>query len=155
VIECEGGRVVVPDYNSAKAFDKDGREITRFSGSHSHFENFIRAVRSRRESDLNASIVEGHRSTRLCHMSNISYRVGASEAPAVIREQIKGDKNALATFERMTEHLAANGVDLEKTPATLGAVIKTEAAGKIVGNDQALTLLRRTPRSGYEIKVTA
>ena len=32
VIECEGGHVLVPDYDQAIAYDADGREIKRFAG---------------------------------------------------------------------------------------------------------------------------
>ena len=41
-----------------------------------HFANFIKAVRSRNRSDLNAEIEEGAISTVLIHLANISYRVG-------------------------------------------------------------------------------
>jgi hypothetical protein len=154
VIECEGGHVLVPNYTGAKAFDKEGREMKSFQGAASHFENFIQAVRSRRESDLRASIDEGHLSTALCHISNISYRLGRSQSPGEMREQIKGDKDALPTFNRMAEHLAANGVDLEKTGATLGAVLKINPVNsKFIQNKDASHLLRRNPRPGYVIKV--
>jgi hypothetical protein len=111
-------------------------------------------VRSRNESDLRASIDEGHLSTALCHISNISYRLGLLQSPGAMREQIKGDKDALPTFNRMAEHLAANGVDLEKTRATLGAVLKINPANsKFIQNKNANLLLRRVPRPGYVIKV--
>jgi predicted dehydrogenase len=154
VIECEGGHVLVPDYQGAKAFDQDGREIKSFEGATSHFENFIQAVRSRRESDLHSGIVEGHLSAALCHMANISYRLGRGQSPGEMREQIKGDKNALPTLDRMAEHLAANGVDLEKTTATLGAVVKANPVNeKFIHDKQASHLWRRVPRPGYAIKV--
>ena len=154
VIECEGGCVVVPDYTGAKAFDKNGREIKNFQGASNHFENFIQAVRSRREDDLRARIEEGHLSSALCHISNISYRLGRGQSPAQMREQIQGDKEALPALERMTEHLAANRVDLEKTGATLGAVLKINSAtAKFVQNKSANHMLRRPPRAGYVIKV--
>ncbi len=41
-----------------------------------HFVNFIDCVRSRRWQELNAEIEEGHMSTTLCHLGNISYRTG-------------------------------------------------------------------------------
>ena len=41
-----------------------------------HFGNFIAAVRSRKVEDLNADILEGHYSAALCHLPNISYRLG-------------------------------------------------------------------------------
>jgi len=43
-----------------------------------HFENFIECVRSRKSESLRAPIEEGHFSTTLCHLGNISYRVGRS-----------------------------------------------------------------------------
>jgi predicted dehydrogenase len=155
LIECEGGHVLVPDYNRAVAFDAQGKEIQRFEGSVNHFENFIRAVRSRRQGDLNAPILEGHLSSALCHTANISYRIGSLLAPDAIREQIKADRDALPTFNRMAEHLAANNVNLDQTPATLGAVLKmNHARKKFVGNAEANALLARQPRQPFALRVS-
>jgi len=41
-----------------------------------HIENFLNAVRSRNRKDLTCDIEEGHLSTALVHMANISYRTG-------------------------------------------------------------------------------
>jgi predicted dehydrogenase len=43
-----------------------------------HFENFIECVRSRKTVNLKAAIEDGHLSTTLCHLGNITYRVGRS-----------------------------------------------------------------------------
>jgi predicted dehydrogenase len=43
-----------------------------------HFENFIECMRSRKPEHLRASIEDGHFSTTLCHLGNISYRMGRS-----------------------------------------------------------------------------
>jgi predicted dehydrogenase len=155
VVECEGGYVLVPDYNSATIRDKEGNVMKSFKGSTSHFENFIKAVRSRNQNDLNAPILEGHLSTGLCHTGNISYRLGKQQAPDAIREQIKGDKIAEATFQRMAEHLSANGVDLEKTPATLGTVLRMNPADStFIDNQEATALLSRTPREPFVINMS-
>ena len=45
-------------------------------GSTPHAANFIKAVRSRKASDLNADVEAGHHSATLCHLANISMRVG-------------------------------------------------------------------------------
>jgi predicted dehydrogenase len=154
VVECEGGYVLVPDYKSAIAHDKDGNVIKSFEGASNHFENFIQAVRSRNESQLNAPILQGYLSTALCHTGNISYRLGRHQSPDSIREQIKGDKEALLTFQRMAEHLAANDVDLEKTPATLGMPLRmNQGNSKFIENKDANYLLTRTPREPYVIKL--
>ncbi|HMJ92200.1 MAG TPA: Gfo/Idh/MocA family oxidoreductase, partial [Candidatus Acidoferrum sp.] len=75
IIECDGGYVVVPNYNQAHAFDKSGKLIKSFNGSEDHFANFIKAVNSRKHEDLHADILEGHLSSALCHTGNISYRL--------------------------------------------------------------------------------
>jgi predicted dehydrogenase len=155
VIDCEGGYVLVPSYKSAIVHDKDGNVIKKFDGASDHFENFIEAVRSRDAGHLNAPILQGHLSTALCHTGNISYRLGHQQSPDAIREQIKGDKPALETFQRMSEHLAANDVDLEKTPATLGMPLRmNQGNSKFVGNKEANHLLARDAREPYVIKLT-
>jgi predicted dehydrogenase len=155
VVECEGGYVLVPDYNQASVFDKDGQEIQHFKGSVSHFENFIKAVRSRNESDLNAPIREGHLSAALCHTANISYRLGGHASAEAIREQIKGDPDALPTFNRMAEHLAANNVDLDKTPVTLGTVLKMDRETEQFTSDMnAISLQHRAQREPFVIRLT-
>ena len=45
-------------------------------GDGNHIANLIKAVRSRKVSDLNADVEAGHHSAALCHMANIAMRVG-------------------------------------------------------------------------------
>ena len=59
-----------------------------------HFENFIAAMRSRRAEDLRAPIEDGHLSTTLCHLGNISYRVGRSLTFDNRTERFVGDEEA-------------------------------------------------------------
>jgi predicted dehydrogenase len=155
VVECEGGYVRVKDYEGAVAFDKDGKEIKRFEGYTSHFENFIKAVRSRKESELNAPIREGHLSSALCHTANISFRLGKQATADDIREQIKSDSEAQQTFDRMAEHLAANNVDLKQTPATLGMVLKMNPVNEqFIQAKKANHLLAARPRKPFVIRLT-
>jgi predicted dehydrogenase len=152
VIECEGGYVMVPDYKSATAFDKDGKQLAHFEGVSSHFENFIAAVRSRKESDLNAPIREGYISTALCHTSNIGYRIGARQPPEAIREQIKASPIASATFDRMAEHLAANNVDLESSQLTLGQHLQMDpSTASFIDQPAANALLTREYRAPFVV----
>ena len=59
-----------------------------------HFENFIDCVRSRKTENLRASLEEGHLSTALCHLGNISYRVGRSVTFDKSTERFVGDEEA-------------------------------------------------------------
>jgi hypothetical protein len=130
------------------------KEIKRFKGGADHYANFLKAVQSRKSSDLNADILEGHLSSALCHTGNISYRLGKQTSTNDILAKIKSDKNASESFGRMLEHLKINEVDLEKTKATLGPVLtmdpKTERF-KGSGADKANALLKRDYRKPYVI----
>jgi hypothetical protein len=129
IAHCEGGYLAIPagNYSLAQAFDRDGKLLREFKGAGNHHANFIDAMRSRKESDLNCPLLQGHLSSALVHLANNSYRVGRAMKPGDIRDQL-GAKSLLAEpFGRFAEHLAANNVDLAKTPATLGAPLTLDA----------------------------
>jgi predicted dehydrogenase len=152
VTDFEGGIMVIPSYTSATVQDKDGKVIKSFSGSSSHFANFISAVRSRKYTDLKADILEGHLSSALCHTANISYRLGKTHSPEEIRDAVKSNSDMSEMLGRMEEHLAANQVDLQKSPATLGQVLnmdpKTE---EFIDNPEANRLLTREYRAPFVV----
>ena len=134
----------------------DGREIKRFRTNQDHgadhFANFIAAVRSRNQADLKADILEGHLSSALCHTGNISYRLGSTRAPEEIREAVKAQPGMAEALGRMEEHLAANQVDLRKTPATLGALLNMDAkTERFIGNEAANPLLTRDYRHPFVV----
>jgi predicted dehydrogenase len=152
VVDCEGGTMVLPNYSSARILDKDGTEIKKFSGASSHFANFIDAVRSRRQSDLHADILQGHLSSALCHTGNISYRLGKTQSPDEIREAVKGNKDLAEALGRMEEHLAANNVDFKTTPARVGEVLKMDPqTERFTGNPEADQLLTRDYRKPFVV----
>ena len=137
-------------------FDPQGKKIRDFSGpGDDHFANFIEAVRSRRPEDLNAEISGGHLSAGLCHLGNISYRLGRAASPDEILAQLGGRKlndDPGETFRRTREHLAANGVDVEKTPLTLGPWLDFEPEkGTFVDNPDADALLTRRYRKPFVV----
>jgi predicted dehydrogenase len=116
-----------------------------------HFENFIEAVRSRKTNDLNAEILEGHYSSALCHLANISYRLGADathkEASAT------ADKDPFTeAVGRALEHLQANGVVLAGLEARFGHYLNFDAdSEQFIGHDadQANPLLTREYRAPF------
>ncbi len=152
VVDCEGGYMVVPDYAGATFYDKEGTEIKKFRGSSSHFANFVKTVRSRKREDQNAEILEGHISSALCHTGNISYRLGKTQSPEEIREAVKSNSDMAEALGRMEQHLAANNVDLRKTPAMLGVVLKMDPKKEIfIGNSMANKLLTREYRKPFVV----
>lgn len=152
VVDCEGGSMVIPNYTGAQILDKSGVEIKKFSGASSHFANFIDAVRSRKPSDLHADILDGYLSSALCHTANISYRLGKTHSPEEIHEAVQGNKDMAETLGRMEEHLAANNVDLHRTPAALGAVLKMDPqTERFIGNRKANQMLTRKYRKPFVV----
>jgi predicted dehydrogenase len=63
-------------------------------GRESHIANFIAAVRSRKVSDLNADVEQGHYSAALCHIANIAMRVGRRLRFDAKRERFIDDDQA-------------------------------------------------------------
>src|SRR3974377_1253200 len=152
VVDCQGGAMLIDNYTSATMVDKDGNRLKKFEGSSSHFANFIAAVRSRKQGDVKADILQGHLSSALCHTGNISYRLGKTHSPEEIRDAVKSDADLAESVGRMEEHLDANKVDLHKPPATLGAVVKMDPkTEQFPGNAAAERLLTREYRKPFVV----
>lgn len=156
VIDCAGGSVVTTNYFTATAYDKAGKVVKEFKGSDRHMQNFVDVVRSRKTANLYGPIEEGHISSALCHLGNISHVLGRAAAPEALREKIKGNAPLAEACGRMTEHLAANNVDLKATPLTLGVplTLAPKQEEKFVGEfaDVANPLLTRRYRAPYVVK---
>ena len=149
VIHCEGGYFV-----GGYAYDNDGKRVKQFqrTGGAGHHANFIKAVRSRKVSDLNADIREGHLSVALCHMGSVSHRLGAPANRAKIVERLGDSRGMAETFERFQEHLLVNGVDLQQTPRILGPWVTMDPqTEQFTGTlaDEANALCRREYREPF------
>jgi hypothetical protein len=79
---------------------KAGPAITDAGPRVNHFQNFIDCVRSRKREDLHCEILEGHMSTALGHLANISFRTGRKLTFDPATETIQGDKEANAMLTR-------------------------------------------------------
>lgn len=154
VFHCEDGYLVMTSYHSGSAFDKDGKEIKKFKGGDDqhHYDNFVKAVRSRKVEDLNADIVEGHLSSAMCHLGNISYLLGDKLPMAEASKRLASHQSAGETLDRMASHLKANGVNLESEMVVLGTHLQVDArAENFPNNSQANALLTREYRKGFEV----
>jgi predicted dehydrogenase len=121
IVNCEGGSVSL--YRGI-AWDNAGKQLQTFSGGGNHFGNFIDAVRNGRRQDLNAEIEVGHVSTAVCHLGNISHRLGQAatieQQRAAFRDLPLGD----AMVNRFAAHLEAHKIDLNT--ATLGPWLEVD-----------------------------
>lgn len=153
VFHCEEGLVTRQGFYP-KGSDKAEAIASAPRGpGQGHFGNFISAVRSRNHDELNADILEGHYSSALCHLANISYRLG-EKVPFNPQTKAFGDnKEAYETLARMEEHLAGrNGLTLAEMDYTLGRKLVVDAQEEgFVGDDEANRLLTRQYRAPFVV----
>jgi predicted dehydrogenase len=156
IFHCADGYMVMPSYTTAIVYDRDGKELQRFTGPDRHYENFVNAVRSRRREDLNGDILEGHLSSAMCHLGNISYRLGQQQA-FVPRAKAFGDSQAAQdTLVMMEEHLTANNLPLAKTNYVLGRRLAIDVKNeRFSNNDEANRMLTREYRKPFVVPARA
>ncbi|MDR3181507.1 MAG: Gfo/Idh/MocA family oxidoreductase [Planctomycetaceae bacterium] len=170
------GFLVQVHYGYSAAYDLEGNLIREFKGGDDklHYRNFIDAVEKNSPVLAAAPAEVGAISAGLSHLGNISYYLGDTgegsasrsnnrrrsakqEAHHVSPAELKGvlkkikslDDNG-ATVDRTVEHLQANGVDLAKTPLTLGPFLEFDTVKKTFKNNPAAdALLTREYRSPY------
>jgi predicted dehydrogenase len=152
VFHCTDGYLVCPGYASATAYSPKGEVIKQFKGDANHFANFVQAVRSRNASELNGEILEGHLSSALCHLGNISYRLGSLAKYDKTRRAFGDDKAAAETLERTQEHLKANELAVDAVEYRVGRRLKVEPAREVFVDDkEADAMLTREYRKGFEV----
>mgnify|MGYP001356946448 CR=1 FL=1 len=150
VVDCENGSYV--GFDKGTVYDKDGKAVRKIEGNvggdggrQFHRENFIAAVRSRNSSELNCSVPQGHLSSSLCHLGNISHRLGESLSVAEANERIQSNPLFGDSGKRLVEHLAANEIPSSQQGMALGAVLAFDPASQSFSNsNEANALLKRT-----------
>jgi predicted dehydrogenase len=151
----EGYVVIGPDTGPA-AYTPDGEKMQSLRGSgRDHFANFIKAVKSRKMEDLNAEIAIGHVSAALCHLGNVSYRVGSEKPLGKDDLELLGGNDAAArTWHRTRRHLEKNGVDLAKENYVLGKALTIDPRAEQFtgeGAAEANPLLTRKYRQPFVV----
>src|SRR5262249_12327013 len=116
-----------------------------------HFANFIEAMRSRKTGDLRASALEGHYSSSLCHLANISHRL-ATETAFEPKSGVFIDREPTELFQSMEEHLRDNGLKLDTAKFRLGRKLSFNGKDETLGTDaEANALLTRTYRAPFVV----
>lgn len=116
------------------------------------YENFVAAIKSRRIEDLNAECLEGHYSSALCHLANMSIRLGYKIPFKPETQEFGDNEHAYEVLRRTTDHLAANGVDVDNSGYVMGRRLNVDIANeRIIDDAEANALLTRDYRKGYEM----
>lgn len=153
IVECEdgsfrGGR------GGGWVFDNDGKKVKQFKGDGggTHMQNFIDAVRSRKESDLRCPIETGHYGAALAHMGNLSYQTGEHVTPGQLKATIEKNLDLLDAYERYSAHLSDWNIDLKANPWTLGPTLNYDnQTERFIGpsSKAANALLHRIDRAPF------
>ena len=152
IVHCEGGHLQIPSYTEAAAFDANGKKLEKWEGGANHYANFVDAVRNRRSEDLTASIEDGHLSSALCHLGNVSYMRGEAGGPAKIAKVAGKLRNAGDTADRFLDHLVSNGIDPEIEQPIVGSWLTIDPDTETIkGDDEVNRLLTREYREPFVV----
>ncbi len=101
------GYMIIPDYSSYRTFFGPKCEPGPFAHQPGepimdkpHFQNWVKAIRSRRREDLNADVEQGHLSTAVCHLAKIACRLGRGVEFDPRTERFIGDAEADRLLKR-------------------------------------------------------
>jgi predicted dehydrogenase len=149
------GTLVVDSYNDCTAYAPDGKkiEMPEYQGAtNNHFTSYIKAIKSRKLDYHQGECEAGHVASAMCHMANISYRMG-SKVPFNAETKAFGDDRAAhATLARLEQHLSGNGLKLEETDYVLGPSLQFDPrAERFVNNDDANKWLTRDYRAPFAV----
>lgn len=116
-----------------------------------NFEEFVRCMRTRDKEVLDWDLELAHYSSALCHLANISYRLGEQIQFGNKARPFGHNEAANEAFERMCDHLKNNGVTLEDTEYRLGRALQFSAKWERFIDRQANMLLSRPARPPFAV----
>jgi predicted dehydrogenase len=160
VVQCENGYFAPGETGGGAIFDNNNKKVMTFSGAGGggHQANFIAAVKSRKAADLNGKIENMHYSSCLCHLANISYRLGADKTNDAVRDAVGSDELSKEAFARMIDHLKANNVDVATSGTVMGPLLKLAVGAERFDTKEkqdvgywANTMLAREYRKPYVV----
>jgi predicted dehydrogenase len=157
IIMCEKG-YFAGGRGGGWVYDLDGKKVKQFpgDGGGEHQANFIKAVRERNNKILHSPILEGHNSAVVCHMANVSYRLGKHTSAEQVKKTFENDNLSMQRVDNMIQHLKANEIDVQSSPMILGAELNFDSKKEnFIGemSYEANMLLSRNYREPFTIRV--
>jgi predicted dehydrogenase len=146
----KGGKFIAKD--GGKTYDVEVPEVHVTGGG--TFGSFITAMRSRKPEDNNADAETAHYSAALCHLANISYRLGEPAQFDKTSKAMGDNKQVVEAFEMLKENLRVVDVELDEVTYNVGPKLTFDAkAEKFTGDhaDVANPLLTRPYRKPFVV----
>jgi predicted dehydrogenase len=144
-----GGKFYPKSGGDAVSIKGEGRKL---AGGGDPFAAFTTAMRSRRPEDNNADAETAHLSAALCHLGNISYRLGTTAAFDKQAKSLGDNKQVVESFENIRENLKAVDVQLDGREYTVGRELAFDPVKEqFLGDDEANALLTRNYRKPFVV----
>jgi len=143
-----------------KFYPKNGGAAEQISGGESDriapggpFGSFLNAMRTRKTEDLNADVEVAHYSSALCHLANISNRLGPEQGFGEPQPKRLGEHPLIGeSFAKIEGNLKAAGVDLGATHYQLGPILDFDPdRERFEGNVEAERMLTRDYRRPWVV----
>ncbi|MEM6910450.1 MAG: Gfo/Idh/MocA family oxidoreductase [Verrucomicrobiota bacterium] len=156
-VQCEGGSYVI-GRSGGRSFDLEGQPVGEFKGNggQPHFGNFIAAIKGE-ASALTASMEAGHHGANLCHVSNISYRLGMEMDREEAESHFQANQALVESLQSFLGQIEANGVDLASEGIRVGPSLRFDPQKEMfVGPlaERANQLVKGSYRPGFVVPET-
>lgn len=140
-------------YRKGKSEPENLVDVEIKMGPGDQFQNFIACMRSREIEDLHADIEVAHYSAALCHLGNISYRLGQEVSFTEAAKGLPNNDVVAASWQMLEENIrGALGVDLSTLKCVLGPKLAFDPKReKFASNPEADKLLTRDYRKPYVV----
>lgn len=102
----ENGALELDYSGTFRIYDSNDKLVREEKSSYTdalHVENFLTAIREDKPLQLNAEILDGHKSTLLCHLGNIAHRTGRTLSCSAENGHVLGDADAMLLWGREYE----------------------------------------------------
>lgn len=99
----DGGSLEIESSGTFRVYDTNDKVVQEQESQYKdalHVNNFLTAIRENKPLSLNAEILQGHRSTLLCHLGNIAHRTGRTLSCSAEDGRILGDEDAMKLWRR-------------------------------------------------------
>jgi predicted dehydrogenase len=140
-----------------KNCDSKGNVIVNNDPVGGHVTNFIDAVLANDPKKVTADARCGALSAAICHLGNISYYLGENNKISnnnlkQALQSVKSLDDNETTLARTVEHLNENGVDLNKTPLSLGTNLNIDVDKEVfIDNNDANAMMTRDYRPNFVV----
>jgi predicted dehydrogenase len=116
------------------------------------FGSFINAMRHRDPAQVNGDAETAHYSAALCHLANISFRLGKPAEFSQKTKTFSDNAQVAASLEMLRDNLKAVNIQLADATCMLGRDLTFDPASeKFVGDEEANALLTRPYRKPFVV----